>query len=192
MITFAGMSNRVILHSRQVELIVKRLAFQLIENHPQQQETVMVGLQPRGIYLAQRIHQELCDILGDHAYRLGALDVTFYRDDFRRREKPLVPSATNLDFVIEGKRVVLIDDVFYTGRTVRSGMDALMAFGRPAKVELMVLIERRFSSQIPIMPTYIGHSVDTIAGERVTVQWKQTDGTDQVILFTKDGSEHHI
>lgn len=182
------MSLRTILHKRQIELIVRRLAFQLVENHPDAEQTVIIGLQPRGILLAQRIYTELQHISPERSYPMGALDVTFYRDDFRRREKPLIPSATNVDFLIEDKDVLLVDDVFFTGRTVRSGLDALMAFGRPRKVELMVLIERRFSAHLPITPNFIGHSVDTIHAERVEVQWQEADGEDKVILHnTEDG-----
>jgi pyrimidine operon attenuation protein/uracil phosphoribosyltransferase len=180
------MSDRVILDSGHLKLIIRRLALQLVENHPDADKTVLIGLQPRGILLGERIKNELTDRGFDKGYEFGMLDVTFYRDDFRRREKPLIPSATNIDFLVEGKTVILMDDVFFTGRTVRSGLDAMLAFGRPRKVELMVLIERRFRAHLPIVPTYIGHSVDTIQGEHVAVKWQQTDGIDQVILISEE------
>jgi pyrimidine operon attenuation protein/uracil phosphoribosyltransferase len=184
------MVPRIIIGEKQLSLIIRRLVFELIENHPDPQKTVIIGLQPRGINLVGRIKKELDAIQPGHAYQFGSLDVTFYRDDFRRREKPLLPSATNIDFIIEQKEVVLVDDVFYTGRTVRSGLDALLAFGRPKKVELMVLIERRFNAELPISPTYVGASVDTISQEHVTVKWRDIDGEDQVILLgSEDGSE---
>ena len=116
----------------------------------------------------------------------GSLDITFFRDDFRRKDTPLIPSVTNLDFSVENKKVVLIDDVLFTGRTVRSGLDAIMTFGRPSKVELLTLIERRFSHHIPIRADYIGKSIDTIESERVTVNWEEVDGLDQVILHTPE------
>jgi pyrimidine operon attenuation protein/uracil phosphoribosyltransferase len=127
-------------------------------------------------------------ILGKEV-QCGNLDITFYRDDFRRREKPLIPSITNIDFSIENKRVILVDDVLYTGRTIRSGLDALLTFGRPSKVELLVLIDRRYSRDLPIQADYIGKTVDTLISERVSVEWKETEGEDKVVLFTKESNE---
>ena len=115
----------------------------------------------------------------------GCLDITFYRDDFRRGSRSLVPSVTNIDFSLEGKRVVLIDDVLYTGRTVRAGMEACLAFGRPSEVELMTLVDRRFKRHLPVEPNYRGQSVDTFSDERVKVEWKEVEGKDQVVLFTQ-------
>jgi pyrimidine operon attenuation protein/uracil phosphoribosyltransferase len=112
-----------------------------------------------------------------------------YVDDFRRREKPMIPSITNIDFSIENKRVILVDDVLYTGRTIRSGLDALLTFGRPSKVELLVLIDRRYSRDLPIQADYIGKTVDTLISERVSVEWKETEGEDKVVLFTKESNE---
>jgi pyrimidine operon attenuation protein/uracil phosphoribosyltransferase len=134
-----------------------------------------------------RLKQKLESILG-HEVVCGNLDITFYRDDFRRREVPLIPSATNIDFVIEGKNVVLIDDVLYTGRTIRSGLDALLAFGRPEKVELLALIDRRFQRDLPIQADYVGKTVDTLISERVSVEWKEIEGEDKVVLFTPEAN----
>jgi len=177
------MKERVILESDQFNLVIKRLCCELIENHNDFLSTVIIGLQPRGIFLANRIHQ----ILTEH-YKLdvknGTIDATFFRDDFRRNENPLIPNSTKLDFALEGKRVILIDDVLYTGRTIRAGMDAMLAFGRPAKVELLVLIDRQFGRHVPIQPDYTGLKVDTIEEQRVNVQWQESDGKDKVILFT--------
>ncbi len=133
--------------------------------------------------MASRIHQFLLE-----NYKLdvrnGILDATFFRDDFRRNDNPLIPSSTKLDFTIEGKNVILIDDVLYTGRTIRSGMDAMLAYGRPAKVELLVLIDRQFGRHVPIQPDYTGLRVDTIEEQRVNVEWQESDGKDKAILFT--------
>ena len=137
------MERQVILNAKHLELTIKRLSHELIESHTDFSTTVLVGLQPRGIHVLDRIRKELESIL-NHPIVCGNLDITFYRDDFRRREKPLIPSITNIDFSIENKSVVLIDDVLYTGRTIRSGLDALLSFGRPSKVELLALIDRRF------------------------------------------------
>lgn len=162
---------------------MNRLAYQLIENHDDFANTVLIGLQPRGIHVLERLKTILENITG-HQITCGQLDITFYRDDFRRREKPLIPSATNIDFSIEGKKVVLMDDVLYTGRTIRSGLDALLAFGRPVCVELLVLIDRRFQRDLPIQADYVGQAVDTLNSERVSVEWKQIEGADKIVLFT--------
>lgn len=182
------MEKQVILNSRHFELTIKRLCHQLIESHTDFSESVIIGLQPRGVNVVSRLKKELEQVL-DHDVICGNLDITFYRDDFRRREKPLIPSATNIDFVIEGKKVILVDDVLYTGRTIRSGLDALLAFGRPQKVELLTLIDRRFRRDLPIQADYVGKSVDTLISERVLVEWKEIDGEDKVVLYTPDTNE---
>lgn len=135
--------------------------------------------------MLSRLKSQLESIL-KHPVVCGNLDITFYRDDFRRRENPLIPSATNIDFVIENKKVVLVDDVLYTGRTIRAGLDALLAFGRPEKVELLTLIDRRFNRDLPIQPDYVGKTVDTLVSERVSVEWKEIEGEDKVVLYTPD------
>lgn len=178
-------NERLILDSKKLQLTIKRLCYQLIENHHDFSDSVILGLQPRGIYMADRIHKELEQILNKKVL-LGRLDVTFFRDDFRRRENPLIPNATKIDFTIENKKVILIDDVLYTGRTIRSGLDAMLAYGRPQNVELMVLVDRRYSRHLPVEANYIGTQVDSIAEERVKVEWKETDGKDQIILYTPE------
>ncbi|MDX2361797.1 MAG: bifunctional pyr operon transcriptional regulator/uracil phosphoribosyltransferase PyrR [Crocinitomicaceae bacterium] len=181
------MERQVILNSKHFELTINRLCYQLIENHNDFSETVLIGLQPRGINVVTRVKERLEEILGKEIV-CGNLDITFYRDDFRRRETPLIPSATNIDFVIENKKVVLIDDVLYTGRTIRAGLDALLAFGRPSKVELLALIDRRFNRDLPIRADYVGKTVDTLVSERVSVEWEEIEGEDKVVLFTPEGN----
>ena len=182
------MEKQVILNAKHLELTLKRLSHELIESHNDFSDTVLVGLQPRGIHVVTRLKEILEEILGKKIV-CGNLDITFYRDDFRRRERPLIPSITNIDFSIENKKVVLIDDVLYTGRTIRSGLDALLTFGRPSKVELMVIIDRRFSRDLPIQADYTGKAIDTLISERVSVEWKETEGEDKVVLFTKESNE---
>ena len=177
------MANEIILNSKQFELTINRLCYQLIENHSDFSKSAIIGLQPRGIYLANRL-QSVIQARTGITVQTGGLDITFFRDDFRRTDRPLIPSATNMDFTVEGKKVVLVDDVLYTGRTVRAGLDATMTFGRPSGIELMALIDRRFSRNLPIEPNYVGKSVDTIEAERVTVSWNEIDGKDEVILHT--------
>ncbi len=175
------MQKRLLLNSTHFDITIKRLCYQLIENHDNFSNSALIGLQPRGIYVARRIEQSLKQILNIPAIAIGDLDVTFYRDDFRRREI-IAPNQTRLDFIIEDKNVILVDDVLFTGRTIRAGMDALLDFGRPRKVELLTLVDRRYSRHLPIEPDYIGISVDTISSEKVTVKWKEIDGEDGVWL----------
>ena len=181
------MERQVILNSKHFELTLNRLCYQLIETHNDFSNSVLIGLQPRGVNVVTRLKSKLEEILGKEIV-CGNLDITFYRDDFRRREIPLIPSATNIDFVIENKNVVLIDDVLYTGRTIRSGVDALLAFGRPSKVELLTMIDRRFKRDLPIQADYVGKTVDTLISERVSVEWNEIEGEDKVVLFTPEAN----
>ncbi|GAC1421393.1 MAG: bifunctional pyr operon transcriptional regulator/uracil phosphoribosyltransferase PyrR [Flavisolibacter sp.] len=170
-----------ILNQQQITLTVKRLANQILENNVALENTVVVGLQPRGIFLSDRIVKELKLEVPGAMVQYGRLDITFYRDDIRKELH--VPNQTDIKFSIEGKKVVLIDDVLYTGRTIRSALDALLSFGRPAKVELLVLIDRRYSRELPIQPDYTGRSIDSIITQKVKVMWKEKDGKDEVVLI---------
>ncbi len=177
------MQPRILLEKTKFDITIKRLCHQLIEVHNDFSETVVIGLQPRGIYLARRIQKELQSILKSKKVHCGELDITFYRDDFRKKE--LIPNRTNIDFIIEDKNVVLVDDVLFTGRTIRAGLDAMLAFGRPKDVELLVLVDRRWSRHVPIQAKYIGITIDSIASQNVKVEWKETDGKDKITLFDK-------
>lgn len=162
-------------------LTIKRLANQLLENHVALHNTVLIGIQPRGIALSDRIVQELKQELSGTEILYGKLDITFYRDDLRQELH--MPSTVDIPFSVEGKNVVLIDDVLYTGRTIRAALDALMDFGRPAKVELLVLVDRRYSRELPIQPDYTGKSIDSIISQKVKVYWQPKDGHDEVVLL---------
>jgi len=175
------MQRRTLLDANQFSITISRLCHQLIENHNDFSESVIIGLQPRGVFVARRIQQELQQLFPGKKIMCGDLDVTFHRDDFRRREI-IIPSATALNFAIENKNVILVDDVLFTGRTIRAGMDALLDYGRPKKVELLAFVDRRYSRHLPIAPDYIGLSVDTITSEKVIVHWKETDGKDEIML----------
>jgi pyrimidine operon attenuation protein/uracil phosphoribosyltransferase len=164
--------KRLILSSPLLEIMISRLCQQLIENHQDFDNTVIMGLQPRGIFFAERVVAELRERTGKNI-PFGHLDATFYRDDFRRRDSPLLPNKTNVPFLIEGKRVILIDDVLASGRMVRAALDAMTAFGRPKMVELMVLIDRRYNRELPIEPDYVGMKVSTLESQRVQVEWKE-------------------
>lgn len=176
------MSQKVLLNATEIQIALHRLACQLIENHNNFENTVLVGLQPRGVYLAERIKTLLVTDYGIDKVSLGYLDITFFRDDFRRSEKPLEANKTQIDFIVEGKKVVFIDDVLFTGRSIRSALTAIQSFGRPEEIELLVLIDRRFSRHLPIQPDYRGRQVDAINGEKVLVRWQQKDGEDSVYL----------
>jgi pyrimidine operon attenuation protein/uracil phosphoribosyltransferase len=178
------MQKRLLLTSKHFEITISRLCYQLIENHNDFSESAIIGLQPRGIFVAERIHSRISEILKTDQLLLGNLDVTFHRDDYRRRDI-VIPSETKLEFIIENKKVILVDDVLFTGRTIRAGMDALVNFGRAKKIELLALVDRRYSRQLPIEPDYIGIRVDTITSEKVKVEWKETDGEDAVWLMSE-------
>jgi pyrimidine operon attenuation protein/uracil phosphoribosyltransferase len=179
------MQKRTLLDGQKFQITIKRLCHQLIENHNDFSNTVLIGIQPRGSFFADRIQQELSVIIQNKTIKKGNLDITFFRDDFRRKDGLTSASTNTIDFIIEGKNVILIDDVLWTGRTIRSAMDALLAYGRPAKVELLVLIDRRFSRQLPIDPDYIGQQVDSLNSQHVKVSWKETEGEDKVILISE-------
>ena len=177
------MSPKVLLNNKEVNIILHRLACQLIEKHTDFSKTVLIGLQPRGIYLAQRIKTLLMEEYKLPDVQLGLLDITFYRDDFRRSDKVLEANSTEIDFLIEDKRVVFIDDVLYTGRSIRAALTAIQSYGRPSEIELLTLIDRRFSRHLPIQPDYRGRQVDAINDEKVLVNWKETSGEDAVYLI---------
>jgi len=180
------MQKKLILDSELLDITLNRLCQQLKENHDDFSKTVILGLQPRGIFLAELIHKKL-EIGTGQKIPLGYLDPTFHRDDFRRREIPARASETRVDFVIEGKKVVLIDDVLFTGRTVRAALDAMIAFGRPAKVELLVLVDRKHTRDLPIAADYVGKYVDTLASQRVLVELEAQDHKqNRIWLVNKD------
>lgn len=173
---------KTLLDTKQLEITLQRLANQLVENYPRFTDTVVIGIQPRGIRMSERIVELVRAITGEQiAY--GKLDITFYRDDLHKGNELQVPNQTDIPFSIENKNVILVDDVLHTGRTIRSAMDALIDFGRPKNVELMVLIDRRFSRELPIQPDYVGRTVDTIITQKVKVYWKEKDNKDEVVLI---------
>ena len=168
-----------LLNQQQISLTIKRLANQLIEHHVNFKNTALIGIQPRGIFLSDKLVEEVKIETGDLNLNYGKLDITFYRDDLRKEMH--IPNKTEINFSVEGKKVVLIDDVLYTGRTIRAALDALMDFGRPDKVELLVLIDRRYSRQLPIQPDYVGKSIDSIISQKVKVLWQP--GKEEVVLM---------
>ncbi len=177
------MGQKVLLSSKEIHIILHRLACQLLENHLDFKDTVLIGLQPRGTFVAQRLKKILKEEYRVKHIDVGFLDITFYRDDFRRGDKTLSATQTKIDFLVEDKKVVLIDDVLYTGRSIRAALTAIQSFGRPSEIELLTLIDRRFSRHLPIQPNYRGRQVDAINDEKVKVMWEENDGKDVIYLI---------
>ena len=178
------MQKWLVLDQQQIDITLKRFCYQLIENHDDFENTVFLGLQPRGTLLLDKIVALLKEISGI-TVPSGYLDATFHRDDFRRRDFPLKANETKIDFLVEGKKVVLIDDVLYKGRSVRAAMDAMIAFGRPQKVELMVLVDRRLTRDYPILPDYYGVKVNTLDSQYVVVEWVAQGNPADAIWITE-------
>ena len=158
---------KTILNEQQLALTIKRLSHQILENHLDLKNTVLIGMQPRGIYVSDRIVAAIRQETAPENVQYGKLDITFYRDDVRSGLH--VANKTEIPFSVEGRQVVLIDDVLYTGRTIRAALDAMLDFGRPEKVELCILVDRHFNRQLPIQPDYVGKAIDTVTSQRVKV-----------------------
>ncbi|GJM60961.1 MULTISPECIES: bifunctional pyr operon transcriptional regulator/uracil phosphoribosyltransferase PyrR [Persicobacter] len=178
------MNRRKIFSSELLDITIQRMTQQLIENHGDFEDTVILALQPRGVFLAERLKTCLEENIG-RPINLGYLDITFHRDDFRRREKPLQANTTHIPFLIENKKVILVDDVLYTGRSVRAAMDAMITFGRPQAVELAVLIDRKYTRDLPIEPNVVGQHVNTVASQRIEVELKGKDYQEDSIWLTE-------
>jgi pyrimidine operon attenuation protein/uracil phosphoribosyltransferase len=167
----------------QLTITIQRLAHQIVEQIDVFEDVVIIGIQPRGIHLSDRVVQAIQAIVPGQKIQYGQLDTTFYRDDVHQNNGIHIPSATSIDFNLEGKQIILIDDVLHTGRTIRAAMDALIDFGRPKHVSLMVLIDRRFSRELPIQPDFVGQSVDTMYSQKVKVQWDEQQLDHKVLLI---------
>lgn len=181
--SFAQMSDTILLNGNQIQLTIERLSREIIESYTPE-NTVIIGVQPRGVMLAEKIHAKIYSLTAVEL-PFGKIDTTFHRDDFRRG-KSLNAKETEIDFQIEGKNVLLVDDVLYTGRTIRAAMDALLSFGRPTKIELLVLVDRRFNRELPIQPDFVGQVVDTIEDVDVEVQWAERNNHKNKVVFVKE------
>ena len=174
------MTPKVLLSEKRVNIMLNRLCCQLIERHGDFSNTVFVGLQPRCVLLLDQLIL-LLNENGVSSIQKGKLDTTFFRDDFRRSEVPHNAKATEMEVSIEGKNVVLIDDVLFTGRSIRSALTAIDSYGRPESIELLVLVDRRFSRHLPIQPDYLGAQIDALQGDKVKVVW--SEGTANNIVY---------
>ena len=173
---------REILNKEAILIIIERLCHQLIEEHNTFSNTVLIGVQPRGTYLNNRIIEKLKLLVPDSNLESGNVDISFYRDDLMRRDEPIIPEIMDINLSLEDKNIVLIDDVLFTGRSIRSAIDALMAFGRPKSIELLTLVDRRFSRDLPIQPNYVGKVIDAMHSEKIIVEWEETCGIDRVLM----------
>lgn len=178
-------NGKIILDPPRFELMLERICHQLLEDWGDFADACLVGIQPRGVLFSNRVHRKLLEISGLAKIEYGKLDITFYRDDFRMDNHPLTPYPNEMNFVVAGKRVLLVDDVLYTGRTTQAALAALAHYGRPAAVELLTLVDRRFNRQIPIQPDYVGITVDAFDEAYVKVRWQETHGRDEILLFDK-------
>lgn len=183
--------GRVITEQRRFALTIERLCRQLIEQHGRFEDTCLIGIQPRGVHLADRLQRELQRILQTDSLAAGKLDITFYRDDFRTRDKPLSASRTEIDFLVEDKTVILVDDVLYTGRTVQAALTALHHYGRAKKVELLTMVDRRFNRHLPVQADYVGITVDAVDKAFVRVEWEALNGEDQILIFADKKDIQH-
>ncbi|MBR77017.1 MAG: bifunctional pyr operon transcriptional regulator/uracil phosphoribosyltransferase [Flavobacteriales bacterium] len=177
------LEKKVLIDDYEMNVTIERLCHQLIENHDTFDNTVIIGIQPRGIFLSKRIVAKLNSKLTHAIVKTGCLDISFHRDDLRIRKHPIIPKSIDIDFSIEEKHVILVDDVVYTGRSVRSALDALMTFGRPNTVELLTLINRNYSRHLPIQPDYIGKNVNVLDSEKILVNWKEENKMDKVLII---------
>ncbi|MCB0507434.1 MAG: bifunctional pyr operon transcriptional regulator/uracil phosphoribosyltransferase PyrR [Chitinophagales bacterium] len=176
------MSEAIILNGKQIQLIIERLSREVIESI-HFENTVIIGVQPRGVLLAEKIKKRIQELTNNNI-PFGKIDTTFHRDDFRRG-KSLNAKTTEIEFQIENKNVLLVDDVLFTGRTIRAAMDALLSFGRPMKIELLVLMDRRFNRELPIQPDFVGSVVDTIENVDVEVRWESEENKVNEVVFVK-------
>ena len=176
------MPKKILLDSKKIQIILIRLVCELIENHKDFKNTILIGLQPRGVLL----YKEILKVIKKNHPKIditsGILDFTFFRDDFRRSKKTLSANSTEIDFSIENQKIILIDDVLYTGRSIKSAMSAIDSYGRPKSIELLVLIDRRFKREIPIEPTYCGAKIDTFKGDKVRVIWDDKPINNKVLI----------
>jgi pyrimidine operon attenuation protein / uracil phosphoribosyltransferase len=175
-----------IMDKNAIERTLDRIAHEIIEKHQKSEDVALIGIKTRGVPLAKMIFDKIKKFGGPNIF-LGELDITLYRDDLSQVAEQPVIHATNIDFNIDGKTILLVDDVLYTGRTIRAAMDAIIDYGRPAKIELVTLIDRGHR-ELPIRADYVGKNVPTSKDEIVHVMLEETDGSGKVVI--SKGNKH--
>jgi pyrimidine operon attenuation protein/uracil phosphoribosyltransferase len=188
--THAVAAGRVVLDAEAISRTLARIAHEIVERNPELETVALIGIHTRGVSLAHRLRR-LIEEFSDVEVALGTVDITFYRDDVQVRggEAPLhaqpLVRATRLDFPLEGRTCILVDDVLYTGRTIRAAIEALFDYGRPARVQLAVVADRGHR-ELPIRPDYVGKNLPTARGERIQVQLVEVDEIDRVLLISEE------
>lgn len=181
--------GKIILDKLRFETTLLRLSHQLHENYDDFQNTCIIGIQEKGVLLGNRLVKLLDKVSPNHQLKNGTLDITFYRDDFRLRSEPIKASETDIPFNLDGMKVILADDVLYSGRTIHAAMSAIQDFGRPSTIELLVMVDRRFNRHLPIQADYTGLTVDALDEAYVRVRWEEIDKKDQVIFYPGQNSK---
>jgi len=181
-------NGRQIISPQRFKITLTRLAHEVIENYPTEEDLHIIGIQEKGVVLANRLIEIISNKNKCRKVHFGKLDITFYRDDFRIRSKPLKASATQIDFDIEGQRIILVDDVLYTGRTIQAAMSALQDLGRVDRIELLTMVDRRFNRHLPIKADYTGIQVDSLDEAYVSVQWEHIEGKDEILIYSANKS----
>jgi pyrimidine operon attenuation protein / uracil phosphoribosyltransferase len=176
---------RLLIGPERFALTIERLSHQLLEEFDDFHDTCLVAIQTGGAPLSERIYRYLIDHLQIEHIDYGKLDITFYRDDFRRPGAHLRASENEMNFVVENKKVILVDDVLYTGRTVQAALTALNHYGRPKKVDLLTMVDRRFNRELPIRSTFTGMRIDAVDEAYVQVEWAELQGQDRIVLVPK-------
>ena len=173
-----------ILDKSAMEKTLERLAHEIVEHFKSIDEIVIIGIKSRGAYLGERLADKLEQIV-ERRPLVGALDITLYRDDLTQAYEQPIVHATEIDFDIDGKRIILVDDVLFTGRTIRCALDAIIDFGRPNQIQLAVLVDRGHR-ELPIRADYVGKNIPTSIKESVEVRLHETDGIDEVVICEKE------
>lgn len=176
--------GRQIVSPQRFSITLLRLAHQIIEKYGVKEPIYIVGIQEKGVILASRLIDIINTKVKSAKIHFGKLDITFYRDDYRLRNSPLKANSTNIDFDVEGKRIILVDDVLYSGRTIHAAMAALQDMGRVGKIELLTFVDRRFNRHLPIKSDYTGIQVDSLDEAYVKVEWEHIEGEDKVLIFS--------
>ena len=177
---------KILMNSALLEVVIQRLCYQLIERFGSFDKTIFLGIQPRGVKMLEQLESQMKRINPQVQWVSGVIDPTFYRDDFRRGDKQLLAHPTKIPVHLDGWKVILVDDVLFTGRTIRASLEALMEYGRPDTIDLLVLINRKFTRELPIEPAFIGKSIDRYDRQKVKVLWKGEGSEENQVTLSQE------